>query len=234
MSDREGFVSRDQTALRFYVAGTEERLDVVPDRLIVAGYTARDEQAVAEHIAELAAIGVPEPASVPAFYDLNPALLTTDTVVEVDGATSSGEVEPVVLRHHDSYYLAVGSDHTDRALERHDIAASKAACPKPVGQLVVPLGADLSAADWDTITACSSIDETPYQRGALSTLRTPLDLLARLEERLGDLPGDLVVFGGTLPLLTGEFIHGSCWRLHLRLADGRTLTHSYETKQRSL
>ncbi|GAB2738839.1 hypothetical protein GCM10027174_10220 [Salinifilum aidingensis] len=227
-------MNRDRTVLRLYVAGTEDRLDVVPERLVVAGYTARDEQAVAEHIAELAAIGVPEPASVPAFYDLNPALLTTDSVIGVDGAATSGEVEPVLVRHRGYYYLAVGSDHTDRSLERHHIAASKAACPKPIGQLVVPFGEDPSAVDWDGITASSSVDENPYQRGFLSTLRAPADLLTRLEEILGEVPGDLVVFGGTLPLLTGEFVHGSCWRTHLRLTDGRTLTHSYETKQRSL
>lgn len=62
-------MTTDPTTLRLYVAHTEHTLDVTPERLIVAGYTARDEHAVAEHIAELAAIGVPEPASVPAFYE---------------------------------------------------------------------------------------------------------------------------------------------------------------------
>ncbi|MDR7303760.1 DUF2848 family protein [Haloactinomyces albus] len=227
-------MTENQAALQLHIAGEGRVLDVVPEQLIVAGYTARDERAVAEHIAELAAIGVPEPASVPAFYELDPALLTTEAVVAIDGSMTSGEVEPVLIRHQGSYYLAVGSDHTDRDLERHEIAASKAACPKPVGQLVLPLGEDLSAVDWDSITVSSSADEVPYQRGTLAALRTPDDLMSRLTATLGEIDGDLVIFGGTLPLLTGEFVHGSYWRIHLALANGTTLTHSYETKQRSL
>jgi len=58
---------------------------VSPERHVAAGYTAKDEEAVAEHIAELARIGVPPPASVPAFYRLDPVLLTTEAVVEVAG-----------------------------------------------------------------------------------------------------------------------------------------------------
>lgn len=224
----------NQAALRLYLAGRGTAVDVTPQRLVVAGYTGRDEHAVAEHIAELAAIGVPEPASVPAFYDLDPALLTTESIVAIDGTGTSGEVEPVLIRHENSYYLAVGSDHTDRDIERHDIGASKAACPKPLGGLVMPLGTELSSVDWDGITASSSVDEVPYQRGTLAALRRPDDLLTRLSATLGETDGDLVVFGGTLPLLTGEFVHGSYWKLHLGFADGVTLTHSYETKQRSL
>lgn len=219
--------------LRLYVAHGDAVLDLTPDRLIVAGYTARDERAVAEHIAELQAIGVPPPPSVPAFYDLDPALLSTDAVVAVDGTHTSGEVEPVLVRHHGEYYLAVGSDHTDRDLERTSIADSKAACPKPIGQLVIPLGTDVSAAAWGGMTASSSVDELPYQNGDLATLRPPDDLLERLTGTLGEIDGDLVVFCGTFPLLTGEFVHGSYWRLHLSCADGTTLTHSYEIKQRS-
>ena len=176
--------------LRLYVAHGDAVLDLTPDRLIVAGYTARDERAVAEHIAELQAIGVPPPASVPAFYDLDPALLSTDAVVAVDGTHTSGEVEPVLVRHHGEYYLAVGSDHTDRDLERTSIADSKAACPKPIGQLVIPLGTDVSAAAWDGMTASSSVDELPYQNGDLATLRPPDDLLERLTGTLGEIDGE--------------------------------------------
>ncbi|NMI01450.1 DUF2848 family protein [Pseudonocardia acidicola] len=220
-------------ALQLHVAGTDEQLTVTPQRLVVAGYTGRDEAAVKAHIDELAHIGVPPPPTVPAFYDLDPALLTTAAVVEVDGAETSGEVEPVLVRHAGRFHLAVGSDHTDRRLEREDIPRSKAACPKPLSRIVVALPEDLSEIRWDDIAAQSSVDDTPYQRGTLAALRTPADLLPRLTAVLGEIDGDLVVFGGTFPLLTGEFVHGTRWRLEMTLPDGTTLSHTYETKQRS-
>lgn len=224
----------EQSSVRLDVAGTQHRLAVHPERLIVAGYTGRDQQAVAEHIAELAAIGVPEPVSVPAFYELDPALLTTESVVSVDGPATSGEVEPVLIRHDGAYYLAVGSDHTDRDRERGDIAGSKAACPKPLGQMVLSLGEDLALPDYDASTASSSVDEVAYQQGTLAMLRRPDDLLRHLQATLGDPGGDLVVFGGTWPLSREEFVYGRCWHVRLELADGRTLNHSYEVKRRSL
>lgn len=65
-------------------------------------------------------------------------------------------------------------------------------------------------------------------------LRRPEDLLQRLQATVGDSGGDLVVFGGTWPLLHGEFIFGRRWRVQLELADGRVLNHCYEVKRRSL
>ncbi|CCG02366.1 DUF2848 family protein [Blastococcus saxobsidens] len=217
--------------LRLTVSTTAEVVDVRPARLIVAGYTARNPKAVAEHIAELAAIGVAPPATVPAFYDLDPSLLTTAATIGVPGPESSGEVEPVIVRHRGRHFLAVGSDHTDRELEKSSIAGSKAACPKPLGTTVVELPTDLAQFDWDAVQAESEVDGEPYQRGRLSALRTPSDVLARLADALPDTDGDLVLFGGTLPLLTGRFHYGRAWNMRLRLADGTLLTHGYETKE---
>ncbi|WP_028923936.1 DUF2848 family protein [Pseudonocardia acaciae] len=216
-------------SFRLHAVDTGEDLAFEPRRLIVAGYTGRDAEAVRAHIAELAAIGVPEPASIPTFYDLDPALLTTGPLVEVTGENTSGEAEPVLVRHAGRHYLGVGSDHTDRDLERTDIGASKAACPKPFSSQVVTLPAE---AQWDGIELASTVDGVDYQRGTLAALRTPDDLLARLADTLGELDGDLVVFGGTLPLLTGDFRPGTGWRTSLRAGE-HTLTCSYETKRRT-
>ncbi|GAA4657974.1 DUF2848 family protein [Streptomyces youssoufiensis] len=219
--------------LRLRVAGADLTLDLSPRRLVVAGYTARDEAAVAAHIAELAAIGVPPPPSVPAFYELDPVLLTTDPVIKVAGETTSGEVEPVLIRHRGLYYLAVGSDHTDRALERADIAASKAACPKPISAQAIALGTDPCAADWERLTVACQVDDAPYQRGPAALLRHPAELLGRMSAGGAPADADLVLFCGTLPLLAGEFVPGTHWRLRLELAGGPTLSHAYETKRRS-
>lgn len=218
------------TTLNLTVDG--DRLTVRPQRLIVAGYTARDEESVTRHIEELAAIGVPPPPSVPMFYDLDPELLSTDASVHVDGAATSGEVEPVLIRHDDTYYLGVGSDHTDRELEREDIAASKAACPKPVGNQVLRIGAELSFPDWDRLEARSEVDGRPYQEGPIAALRHPAELVEKMTAALGSIQGDLVMFCGTLALIGGKFVHGATWSLSLSLPETAQLTHTYTTTQR--
>jgi hypothetical protein len=218
--------------LQFRLLGTNSHFDLEAPRLIIAGYTGRDAAAVSAHIEELAAIGIPPPASVPAFFELDPALLTTDPVVKISGSNTSGEVEPVLIRHNGYHYLGVGSDHTDRDIERSDIAASKAACPKPVSHQVIALPDDLDALHWDAIDVESDVDGAPYQRGSLALMRTPADLLARLVGTLGELTDDLVMFCGTVPLLTGTFRPGRRWRLALLLDSNTSLTHAYEVRPR--
>jgi 4-hydroxyphenylacetate 3-monooxygenase len=226
-------MSAATSPLRLKLKATTETLDITPARLIIAGYTGRDEAAVAAHIAELAEIGVPPPPSVPAFYELDPALLTTGPAVGVGGASTSGEVEPVVVRHHGRHYLAIGSDHTDREIEKTGIAESKAACPKPLGEYVLPLPGNLAQFDWDAVLAESEVDGQPYQRGTLAALREPGELLSRLAAAVPDADADLVLFCGTLPLLAGRFAFGQAWKLRLTLGDGTVLDHAYETKQGS-
>lgn len=208
------------TALTFTVAGTDRTIEVSDFDLVVAGYTGRDEAEVRKHIDELAAIGVPPPDSVPAFFDLDPALATQEATVSVAGANTSGEVEPVLVRAGGQLYLTVGSDHTDRDVETTSVAESKAACPKPLGTTVVPV----DAPDWDRITLESTVDEVRYQSGAMRALRIPSDVLALYT---GPADRDLVMFCGTLPLLGGTFIAGTRWSLSLALPDGVTLTHDY-------
>lgn len=215
------------------VAGTGQVLRPRPRCLVIGGYTGRDEMAVRAHIAELAAIGVPPPAGVPAFYLLDPALLTTSAVIEVDGSRTSGEVEPVLLRVDGRYYIGVGSDHTDRDVEREDVAKAKAVCPKPVGPVVVPLPG-IGGADWDGIEMTCCVEGRMYQRGRLASLRTPADLLPRLPAESGGPEDDLVVFCGTLPLLAGEFVAGKQWRLDMGLPGGTSLSHAYEATRRTM
>ena len=156
----------------------------------------------------------------------------TASTVTVQGAKTSGEVEPVLLRHRRGWYLAVGSDHTDRELEREDIATSKAACPKPIGPEVIALpdGVTDGALDeaWDAITVLCTVDGDTYQSGALTALRTPGDLLTHLSDAITETApdDDLAVFAGTLPLIGGTFRFGRDWALTLRFAP-HTLTHQY-------
>jgi 4-hydroxyphenylacetate 3-monooxygenase len=229
-------MSGDRGALiRLTVLGPGPAISLRPRHLVIAGFTGRDEAAVAEHVSELAAIGVPVPPAVPCFYPLDATLLTVAGEVEVSGANTSGEAEPVLIRRGGRWYLAVGSDHTDRDLERSGIAESKAACPKPVSREVAALPGSVDDVDWDGIELSSAVDGRPYQRGTLAALRRPADLLARLAADPGTPAtddGDLVLFCGTLPLLGGEFVAGTAWQLTMRIPGGITLDHRYRARRR--
>ena len=192
-------------------------------RLVVAGYTGRDERAVRQHISELAEIGVPEPDSVPTFYPLAPGLLSQSPEITVAGVNTSGEVEPVLVRHHGQLFLGVGSDHTDRDLERASVAESKAACPKPVSRQLVAVPPSV---EWDAIELISTCDGRPYQQGSLASLLPPVDVLGRYESQLGE-ADDIVLFGGTVPLLDGEFIAADEWEMTLTLPGGESVSAAY-------
>ncbi|MEU7765596.1 DUF2848 family protein [Nocardia sp. NPDC049190] len=205
------------------IAGTDETLVLTEFDLVVAGYTGRDEAAVREHVEELAAIGVPEPDSVPAFYPLDRSLAVVADEITVTGAGTSGEVEPLLVRTGGRLYLGVASDHTDRELERTTVAGSKAACPKPLGPTVLPLPADL---DWDSVAVRSSVDGRPYQDGYLRALRIPTEVLA-LYLAAGDDGRDVVLLGGTVPVIGGDFVMGASWEMTLRPAGGPALELNY-------
>lgn len=208
------------------IGGTPFTLD--PDvQVIVAGYTGRDETEVRHHIDELAAIGVAPPPKVPMVYPMPTELLTTSETLTVTGDNTSGEIEPVFVRHGGKWFLGVGSDHTDRTLETVDIGESKQACPKPIGSRVTAV-TDWAAFDYDACQATCTVDDAIYQKGCLTGLRRPDDLLKILIDRDDDLAaGDLVVYGGTLPLIDGAFVPGVDWTLSITLPDGTELTHSY-------
>ncbi len=201
--------------------------------LLVIGYAGRDEAAVSHHIDELAAIGIAPPPQVPMVYHLAADLLTTARHLPTPGPRTSGEVEPVLVRAGGVWYLAVGSDHTDRELEAVDVRDSKAACPKPVSGSAIRLDANPAAFGldqaWDTIGVASWIDGDPYQGGTLSALRVPSDLVARAT---AEAPvGDLVVFCGTVPLLDGSFRYGETFAGSMSGGDW-TLTLEYSLSDR--
>src|SRR5919197_5819799 len=102
-----------------------DQISVVPETLIVAGWTGRDEAALNHHIEELAAIGVPRPSSVPVFYRNAVNNVMQTERLEVLGPDTSGEVEPVIVALSDGHWIALGSDHTDRKAETMGIALSK-------------------------------------------------------------------------------------------------------------
>lgn len=222
--------ARVTTSLAFVVEGTGEKIVLSDFMAVVAGYTGRDMAAVQHHIDELAAIGVEPPPEVPMFYSMPSDLFSTSSEQSVGRGLTSGEVEPVYIRHAGRVYLGVGSDHTDRDLETVDIARSKRACPKPVSLEVIPVD-NLSTLDLDECVMSSWVDGTPYQDGVLAGLRTPKNIVELLIERTDVGSGDFVCLGGTLPLIDGKFTAGAEWRLRLEMPDGRSLEHMYTVEQ---
>lgn len=199
-------------AFEFEELGSGYRFSLSP-AVVVAGYTGRDADAVEAHIAELAAHGVPRPDSVPAFYPVDTsALACSGETIEVGPATS-GEVEPVLIIDGADWWVGIGSDHTDRQLERSDIAASKRACPKPVSHQVVRY--ERLERCWDQLTLEAWADGQLYQQGAAAGLLAPADLLDAARAVLGTLPDQLVLFMGTLPLLSGSFAYASEFQARL-------------------
>ncbi len=205
-----------------------DRIAVEVRRLVIAGWTGRDEAAVRHHIEELQAIGVPPPSSVPVYYRVAAANLTQAPVLQVLGPDSSGEAEPVLVAMADGLWLGLGSDHTDRKAEAAGIALSKQLCGKPIGRTLWPLAE--VAEHWDALelTATATIDgvDVTYQRGTLAAMRHPRDLMARGPSLT---PGD-VMFCGTLAAIGGI---RPASRFAMTLHDpvlGRTMGHAYQVE----
>lgn len=155
-------------------------IDLAIDHLIVAGWTGRNKDAVDHHIQELADLGIAPPSQVPLYYRVSASLLTQNRTVDVLGEGTSGEVEPLLLQNDGTLWIGLASDHTDRDLEAHSVAASKQACAKPAASKV-----------WNYETVSDHLDSLilrclirengewiTYQEGALSNIRPLAELMA--------------------------------------------------------
>lgn len=209
-------------------------LDFVVRRVLVAGYTGRDEKQVRAHIAELERQGIPAPESVPTVYEIDPSWATTETELTVSLPRVSGEAEAALLfRGNDleDALVSVIVDFTDREEERRSIARSKL-LPKPLSEGVWRYS-DV-AGFWDEIALQSWVEPDPerpfYQSGTLAQLLSPRDLLARLKDQLsGELQG-AVLLTGTLPLRTKEFAFTDYFACELETPEHEKL--SYECRLR--
>jgi hypothetical protein len=152
----------------------------------------KNQEEVRRHIQELAEKGIPGPTSTPTLYPVVCTALTTESVIEVYGSETSGEVEYVLLVvAEDEIYVGLGSDHTDRHLEETDIPRAKQICPNLVSR---------------TVSSASHGEEIPYQEGRLALLLNPSELLSFIKTKIPGPLENLVIFSGTMGMLTGEFV----------------------------
>lgn len=196
--------------------------------LVIAGWAGRDRAAVDRHIAELAALGVKAPSTVPTFYRVASQLLNTGDTLQVPGRQSSGEVECVLLASESHGVLVgIGSDHTDRAVEAYDVTVSKQMCAKPMSTALWKLSE--VQGHWDQlITRCWRTlggERTLYQQGPVARLLAPSDLVDKLSA--GRLPAHTALFCGTHAVI-GELGWGEAFTLELHdPVLGRSLHHHY-------
>jgi len=211
------------------VAGVLAPADV--HTLFIAGWAGRNAASVEAHVRELEAQGIARPPRTPMFYRLAPSLLTLANRMDVSGATTSGEVECLLVSRADGRWVGLGSDHTDRALERTSVAKSKQVCAKPVAATLWRYS-DV-APHWDQLELRSWIEVDgelqPYQQGTTAAMLHPDALLEDFALRGGSFGAGSVMFCGTLASV--QAIRPSP-RFEMELRDpvlGRAIRHAYTT-----
>ncbi len=204
-------------------------------RFLYGGFAGRDERAVQAHIEELRRIGVSPPTETPTLNALPASLLTTGGVVEVLGHNTSGEVEYVIVFDGDEILVGVGSDHTDRELEKQDIRVSKQVCAK----VLAPVLWEYAAVEnhWDELVIRSWVHESGdseprlYQESSVAELLDVRAWTEVLSKRLGDRTDGVVLFSGTVPVFGGALVCGESYAIGLEdPVLRREIRYSYRVK----
>lgn len=179
------------------------------DKMVNAGFTGRNQDEVRHHLDELAAKGIDVPDTTPLLYPVIPSTLTCDPAIHVLGDETSGEIEYVLfIKNEQEICVGIGSDHTDRKLEEHDIPSAKQITPN----LISPVVWDLSDVKdhWDELVMQCSVEkdgETQlYQKGNLGLLMSPAELMEFVSKSIKGPLNNLVVFSGTVKMETEDFV----------------------------
>jgi 4-hydroxyphenylacetate 3-monooxygenase len=201
-------------------------------RMYNLGSATREASVAVHHQEEVARAGVVIALHVPAprIYPIDAFALTTEEAIGVHGLRTSGEVE-IALVMTDRLYVGVGSDHTDRDLERGSIAWSKQVNPNILAPTLWVY--DEIADHWDDCVMRSRVDGRLYQDVGVNAFLSPTDILKILKERVPGLPArDFVVFCSTIVALDKELGFGQRWQFELEdPVVGRQISHSYQVEQ---
>ena len=193
-----------------------EQIQLNVRKIFNAGWAGRDRAAVQHHIDELAAVGVPAPQHVPTLFALGNHLLTTAEAIQVHGNETSGEIEYVLFWYQGEIFVTVGSDHTDRRLEKHSIPKSKNLCLNVMAAEAWPyeeVKEHFDQLDLDCSVTRKGKD-SPYQHDLTGSLLGPEYWIAELQQRLGQLEDGLVLFSGAIGTVAGLVV-GDAYTFHL-------------------
>ena len=204
-------------------------IDFPVKQLFCGGFTGRSRDAVKKHIDEMASVGIPPPKRTPALYHISPYLITSGDEVEVVGDKTSGEVEPVLLLSSGETYLTVGSDQTDREVERLSYPKSKQICGKIIARQIWRY-ADVKDHYDDLLLRCEIEKDGLthlYQEGSVSTVMNPLDLINLYN--LGE--EGTALFAGTIPTEKKRLVYADRYRIELiDPVLERSITQTYAVK----
>jgi hypothetical protein len=200
--------------------------DVV--RVWNGGWAGRDQESVREHIAEMAALGIPAPTVTPIWFPLSNNLVTTSDRIQVLGVESSGEIEYALLFAGDDVFVTVASDHSDRGFEKYSVQASKQLYPNVIGAEVWPLGE--CRGHWDQLILRCWVtvegDRRLYQEARLSAL-TSAEAWMEVLRREG-LAGEGVVFLSGTPATIGGLVFAESYEIELQdPVLQRSISHAY-------
>jgi hypothetical protein len=209
--------------------GTTREVEV---RLLLnAGYAGRSQDDVAAHVAELAELGVPAPATTPALYPVSPYLAQQTAEVPAQHPHTSGEAEwALVVADGGELLLTAACDHTDRDLEVHGVAWSKNAGPDVLARHAWRLDDVSTRLDEITLRAWVTHDgvETEIQHGTLAELLSPAYWTDVLRAR-GELTPGTVLISGTIPMADVVDQFAERWRVELRdPSTGHTIALAYD------
>lgn len=195
-----------------------ELIQIEPDRMINAGYSGRDRDAVENHIDELVEEGIPAPDNIPSTYQLAPyTLLVAPDVVHAVGTQTSGEAEFGLVITGESTYIAAASDHSDRALETEDIQKAKQITPNIISRRAWRLDeirdhlGEITLRAWNTVEG----ERRLYQDATLSEILPPENLMDEVSERYGGPLSGTVLLSGTVATVSGDLTPGTRFEVEL-------------------
>ena len=208
---------------------TTTPLTLAIDQAVIAGWTGRDPVARDKHIAELEALGIKRPPTVPVYYRVSARRLTTEDSIEVSGGDSSGEVEFVLIGWQGRIFVGTGSDHTDRKVESYSVTVSKQMCDKVVAPVLWEIEDVIGHWDRMILRAHAWIGgaRVLYQEGRLDGMLGVTELIERGFGSKG-FPDGCAMFGGTFAAKGGI---RPASRFEFELEDPvlkRTIRHGYD------
>jgi len=222
--------------LEFIVEGVApKKLKFEVKKFLNMGRTARDVSQIQKHIEELKKAGIASVLTgIPLYFPKLPDRITSDdTIYVLPNSKTCGEVEYVILIDQDEIYVTVGSDHSDRELEKQSIPYAKHICRNVIAPKVW-LYRDVKE-NWDDIVMRAWVEADGqrklYQETKLVTMLRPEEVIEKVKNRVvGDLQG-MVIFAGTPPIIEGKFSFHS--RFEMEMLDergGRSIRWAYSTK----
>lgn len=219
--------------LEFVIDGSPDKKIIFEVRkMINLGRTSRNPEDIMKHLEELKKAGIKVSPGIPSYNPKIRDRITTGNEIEVlPNSKTSGEVEYVLLfTSNSSFYVTVGSDQTDRELEKSNVVLSKQICLNVVSPKIWHYK-DVKD-HWDDLIMRAWIKKDGnrhlYQEGKLGEMLRPEELIEKVRLRVsGDLTG-AVVYSGTFPIIGGELSFSPYFEVEL--IDGhlkRQIQHVY-------